>query len=148
MEELTVTFQDCPVILPAAVLSAMLGAPQTRQISTTSLSFNFVIRITLSIFSPSFGIIRTGKHILTATVAFFRPPRTTAFPDWWESWRETQEPTRINEAQSERWLRSLDMLLTGICDGAPGKTRTCGLLIRSQTLYPTELRAHTLESIP
>ncbi len=26
--------------------------------------------------------------------------------------------------------------------GAPGKTRTCGLLIRSQTLYPAELRAH------
>ena len=31
--------------------------------------------------------------------------------------------------------------------GAPGKTRTCDLLIRSQTLYPTELRAHNLESI-
>ena len=29
-----------------------------------------------------------------------------------------------------------------ILNGAPGKTRTCGLLIRSQTLYPTELRAH------
>src|SRR2546421_10122965 len=26
--------------------------------------------------------------------------------------------------------------------GAPGKTRTCDLLVRSQTLYPTELRAH------
>jgi hypothetical protein len=26
--------------------------------------------------------------------------------------------------------------------GAPGTTRTCDLLIRSQTLYPTELRAH------
>lgn len=24
-------------------------------------------------------------------------------------------------------------------DGAPSRTRTCGLLIRSQTLYPTEL---------
>ena len=33
------------------------------------------------------------------------------------------------------------MILNGI-NGAPGKTRTCGLLIRSQTLYPTELRAH------
>jgi hypothetical protein len=31
--------------------------------------------------------------------------------------------------------------------GAPGKTRTCDLLIRSQTLYPTELRAHTAELI-
>jgi hypothetical protein len=26
-------------------------------------------------------------------------------------------------------------------DGAPGRTRTCGLLVRSQSLYPTELRA-------
>ena len=25
--------------------------------------------------------------------------------------------------------------------GAPGTTRTCDLLVRSQTLYPTELRA-------
>jgi hypothetical protein len=31
--------------------------------------------------------------------------------------------------------------------GAPGKTRTCDLLIRSQTLYPTELRAHSADSI-
>jgi hypothetical protein len=29
---------------------------------------------------------------------------------------------------------------------APGKTRTCDLLIRSQTLYPTELRAHFKET--
>ena len=28
--------------------------------------------------------------------------------------------------------------------GAPGRIRTCGLLVRSQTLYPTELRAHAL----
>jgi hypothetical protein len=26
--------------------------------------------------------------------------------------------------------------------GAPGRARTCDLLIRSQTLYPTELRVH------
>ena len=26
-------------------------------------------------------------------------------------------------------------------NGAPGMTRTCDLLVRSQTLYPTELRA-------
>ena len=25
--------------------------------------------------------------------------------------------------------------------GAPGRARTCGLLVRSQSLYPTELRA-------
>ena len=28
--------------------------------------------------------------------------------------------------------------------GAPCKTRTCDLLVRSQTLYPTELRARAL----
>ena len=27
--------------------------------------------------------------------------------------------------------------------GAPGESRTPDLLVRSQTLYPTELRAHT-----
>src|ERR1041385_4673180 len=27
-------------------------------------------------------------------------------------------------------------------DGAPGRTRTCGLLLRRQTLYPAELREH------
>ena len=30
----------------------------------------------------------------------------------------------------------------GVFCGALGRTRTCDLLIRSQTLYPTELRAH------
>ncbi len=30
----------------------------------------------------------------------------------------------------------------GQLSGTPGKIRTCDLLIRSQTLYPTELRAH------
>jgi hypothetical protein len=30
-----------------------------------------------------------------------------------------------------------------IC-GAPGMTRTCDLLVRSQTLYPTELRARAV----
>src|SRR5262245_985237 len=29
-----------------------------------------------------------------------------------------------------------------IWNGAPGRARTCDLLIRSQTLYPTELRVH------
>ena len=28
-------------------------------------------------------------------------------------------------------------------NGAPGEIRTPGLLVRSQTLYPAELRAHT-----
>jgi len=33
-----------------------------------------------------------------------------------------------------------------IC-GAPGMTRTCDLLVRSQTLYPTELRARCGDSL-
>ena len=32
-------------------------------------------------------------------------------------------------------------LVKGFC-GAPNRIRTCGLLIRSQTLYPAELRSH------
>src|SRR5712692_9848906 len=32
-------------------------------------------------------------------------------------------------------------------DGAPGRTRTCDILLRRQTLYPTELRAHGWELI-
>jgi hypothetical protein len=31
-----------------------------------------------------------------------------------------------------------------LLDGAPGRIRTSGLLIRSQSLYPAELRAHTM----
>jgi RimJ/RimL family protein N-acetyltransferase len=31
--------------------------------------------------------------------------------------------------------------------GAPGRTRTCGLLVRSQSLYPAELRARKLKII-
>ena len=31
--------------------------------------------------------------------------------------------------------------------GAPGMTRTCDLLVRSQTLYPTELRARICNSL-
>jgi hypothetical protein len=33
------------------------------------------------------------------------------------------------------------------CFGAPGEIRTPGLLVRSQTLYPAELRAHRCEKI-
>jgi hypothetical protein len=43
--------------------------------------------------------------------------------------------------------RYLMRLQTVDFKSAPGKTRTCDLLIRSQTLYPAELRAHILASI-
>lgn len=32
-------------------------------------------------------------------------------------------------------------------NGAPSRTRTCGLLIRSQTLYPTELWVHIKKAL-
>jgi hypothetical protein len=35
----------------------------------------------------------------------------------------------------------VSFMLVGLV-GAPGRTRTCGLLVRSQSLYPAELRAH------
>ena len=42
-------------------------------------------------------------------------------------------------------LRSVG-ILPGWQDGAPCRTRTCDLLVRSQTLYPTELRARDFVS--
>ena len=39
--------------------------------------------------------------------------------------------------------KSVDLLINGLC-GAPYRIRTCDLLIRSQTLYPAELRAQTV----
>jgi uncharacterized peroxidase-related enzyme len=40
--------------------------------------------------------------------------------------------------------RKAKSLITNRVDGAPGMTRTCDLLVRSQTLYPTELRARSI----
>ena len=47
----------------------------------------------------------------------------------------------MNREASERLLPIHDSPFT-IGESAPGRTRTCGLRIRSPTLYPTELRAH------
>ena len=33
-------------------------------------------------------------------------------------------------------------------DGTPGRNRTCNLLVRSQSLYPIELRAHVPPKAP
>ena len=38
-----------------------------------------------------------------------------------------------------------DGLMVEGLSGTPGRSRTCDLLIRSQTLYPAELRAHCEE---
>jgi hypothetical protein len=42
---------------------------------------------------------------------------------------------------ASRTTLKVGLMMKGL-SGAPGVTRTPGLLIRSQTLYPTELRAH------
>ena len=46
----------------------------------------------------------------------------------------TERP--LTESSEEQELRN----------GAPGTTRTCDLLVRSQTLYPTELREQILKN--
>src|SRR5690349_10690573 len=59
-------------------------------------------------------------------------------------------PRIASRARCAAWMEFADMECTGLtleCErgavyGAPGRARTCDLLIRSQTLYPTELRVH------
>jgi hypothetical protein len=47
------------------------------------------------------------------------------------------------ERQSHTAFRTARILLMFMeLNGAPGEIRTPGLLIRSQSLYPAELRAH------
>jgi hypothetical protein len=62
-------------------------------------------------------------------------------PIWRNRWYREEK----DEAASKK-DKEINLMNRGF-NGAPGKTRTCGLLIRSQTLYPTELRAHPVESI-
>ena len=65
--------------------------------------------------------------------------------------REARGGTRIGQSEAEvvtapvraANLRSFDFRKL---NGAPGKTRTCDLLVRSQTLYPAELRAREKDS--
>ena len=56
-------------------------------------------------------------------------------------------PTNTDTGTSNPMLVPAILMWDKGLKSAPGKTRTCGLLIRSQTLYPTELRAHIIESI-
>ena len=46
------------------------------------------------------------------------------------------------EIAKERLEKKNDPVICGTFSSALGRTRTCGLLIRSQTLFPAELRAH------
>jgi hypothetical protein len=57
---------------------------------------------------------------------------------------------QLSYGRKLRHIAARDPRLTSyfpLATGAPGRTRTCGLLVRSQSLYPAELRAHKPEII-
>ena len=51
--------------------------------------------------------------------------------------------TRIENLLGAGFLISRMLLFLFYLNGAPGESRTPDLLVRSQSLYPAELRAHT-----
>ena len=63
---------------------------------------------------------------------------------WWDSKAGQFERTRTIHGHLVI-LRGKQMMELIEKNGAPGGTRTPDLLVRSQTLYPTELRARGLE---
>ena len=77
-------------------------------------------------------------------------------PDWLAARRNGERrmaclaEARLRSERAKDGLPSVAQSeVGGAKDGAPSKTRTCDLLVRSQTLYPTELWARneqTLES--
>src|SRR5215216_7887357 len=56
-------------------------------------------------------------------------------------WKKISGQTDGTDQPSRRFEEVKTLYLQVFCS-ALGRTRTCGLLIRSQTLYPAELRAH------
>jgi hypothetical protein len=72
--------------------------------------------------------------------AQFLPSRTG------RTWTTPREPIPkpIPPGKDERKPRQRKRCRGFTWQGAPGEIRTPGLLIRSQTLYPAELRAHVL----
>ena len=56
-------------------------------------------------------------------------------------WKKISGQTEGTGRPSRRFESAKTLDLQEFCS-ALGRTRTCGLLIRSQTLYPAELRAH------
>ena len=54
------------------------------------------------------------------------------------------EAARVKARFTPKVKRGADRLPFQDFDGAPGEIRTPDLLIRSQSLYPAELRAHTI----
>ena len=90
----------------------------------------------------------TGKirSILTRQIPRIRPQRRTNLR---RRIRRTLRERRIfviaNSDEGKFWaLFGIARRLLGhvAIRGAPSRARTCDLLIRSQTLYPTELRVH------
>ncbi len=75
--------------------------------------------------SPNKGSLRqtsrAGARLLSAPGAQFTTAPVRVLEQWHHNKRESQG--------------------TLFCYGAPGRTRTVDLLVRSQTLYPAELRA-------
>src|SRR6476659_2225618 len=71
----------------------------------------------------SFGNGRTTTITIARTARWADRPRTN---DWW----------RKRERRCHQGPETLHILF-----GGPSRTRTCDLLVRSQTLYPTELWA-------
>src|SRR4051794_38690697 len=53
---------------------------------------------------------------------------------------------RVSRSAEEEKEAAMCAASSRLSYGAPGKTRTSGLLIRSQTLYPTELRVRFMAS--
>src|SRR5205807_2077267 len=55
----------------------------------------------------------------------------------------TGSPSRQRSSVRRVWIAMARILARqSESESAPGRTRTCGLRIRSPALYPTELRAH------
>ena len=52
--------------------------------------------------------------------------------------------TRVREGAYHKKRVSADKTLTLFCNGTPGRIRTSDHLVRSQVLYPAELRAQKL----
>ncbi len=87
------------------------------------------------------GIVRSRS--LRGTVI----PRQTPSRERSQKWRRGKRwlPTGVTKKMKRRVRKKRASLSRRIkrIYGAPGVTRTRDLLIRSQTLYPTELRAHS-----
>src|ERR1700719_1282741 len=92
--------------------------------------------------------VRNGS-LTSTTTSLWRiviSPNSSGFPQR----ASAREKVAREVAQTRFWIgqifQPLQIAFALFCEnGAPGGTRTPDLLVRSQTLYPTELRARGLE---